>query len=62
MNETLAVLSPEAKVKRYLVPQELKAMVLDYYHDSAFGAHLGIAKMFRKISEFFIGRASGSMP
>jgi hypothetical protein len=48
------VYSPSrARTKKYLVPQNLRPMILEYIHDSALGAHLGVAKTLLRISKLF---------
>jgi hypothetical protein len=59
LNDTIVYFSPRTKSKRYLIPQNLRAMLLAYFHDSALSAHLGVAKTLHRISKVFIGRASG---
>jgi hypothetical protein len=58
-NDAIVYFSPRMKSKRYLVPQDLRAMILDYFHDSALSAHLGVAKTLHRVSKFFIGRTLG---
>ena len=38
---------------RYVVPEGLRPMILEYYHDSALGAHLGATKTLKRISRVF---------
>jgi hypothetical protein len=61
VNDTIVFFSPKTRTKRYLVPQNLRAMILEYFHDSALSTHLGMAKTLRRISKFFIGRVSDPM-
>jgi hypothetical protein len=58
VNNTIVFFSPKTRKKRYLVPQNLRAMILEYFHDSALSAHLGMAKTLRRISKVFIDRVS----
>jgi hypothetical protein len=53
LNDTIVYFSPRAKSKRYLVPQDLRAMILEYFHDSALSAHMGVAKTLHRISKVF---------
>jgi hypothetical protein len=50
---TIVYLSPRTKSKQYLVPQDLRAMIHHYIHDSALSAHLGVAKTLRRMSKIF---------
>jgi hypothetical protein len=52
-NKTLVYVSPRTKVKAYLVPVDLRPMLLEYFHDSTLGAHLGVTKTLRRISKLF---------
>lgn len=51
--ETIVYSPVGARRKRYLVPSDLRSMVLEYFHDSALGAHLGVAKTLFRISRVF---------
>jgi hypothetical protein len=53
LSDTIVYFSPRTKSKRYLVPQDLRAMILEYFHDSALSAHLGVAKTLHRISKVF---------
>jgi hypothetical protein len=53
LNGSIVHVAPRTNVKRYLVPQDLRAMILQYFHDSALSAHLGVEKTFRQISKVF---------
>jgi hypothetical protein len=53
LNDTIVHLSPRTKSKRYFVPQDLRAMIIDYFHDSALSAHLGVAETLHRISKVF---------
>jgi hypothetical protein len=41
------------KPKRYLLPESLRPMVLDYFHCSPLSAHLGMTKTLNRISRVF---------
>jgi hypothetical protein len=58
-NDIIVYSSPRTKSRRYLVPQGLRAIVLDYFHDSKLSAHLGVAKTLHRVSKDFIDRALG---
>jgi transposase InsO family protein len=48
------IYSPARKnAKRYLLPEPLRAMVLEYFHSSHLSAHLGVAKTFNRICRVF---------
>jgi hypothetical protein len=49
----IVYVSPWKKTKRYLVPGELRPMVLQYFHDAALSAHLGGAKTLCRIEKAF---------
>jgi hypothetical protein len=53
LNDTIVYFSPRTKSKTYLVPQDLRAMTLEYFHDSALSAHLGLAKTLHRLSKVF---------
>jgi hypothetical protein len=53
LNDAIVYVSPRTNAKRYLVPQDLRAMILEYFHDSVLSAHLGVAITFRRIAEVF---------
>jgi hypothetical protein len=48
LNDTTVYFSPLTKFKWYLV---LRAMLLEYFHDSALSAHLGVAKTHHRVSK-----------
>jgi hypothetical protein len=52
-NQTVVYVSPRTKVKTYLVPVDLRPMLLEYFLDSTLGAHLGVTKTLRRISKVF---------
>jgi hypothetical protein len=52
-NDTLVYFPSKAKGKRYVVPESLKPMIFEYFHDSTWGAHLGMTKTLRRISNVF---------
>jgi hypothetical protein len=52
-NNTIVYFSPRTKSRRYLVPQGLRPMILDYFHDSMLSAHLGVAKTLHRVSKVF---------
>jgi hypothetical protein len=37
----------------YAIPSDLRPMILEYFHDSVFGAHLGDTKTLQKIFKAF---------
>jgi transposase InsO family protein len=39
--------------KRYLLPESLRPMILEYFHSSHLSAHLGMTKMLNRISKVF---------
>jgi hypothetical protein len=43
-NGSIVYVAPRTNIKRYLVPQELRAIILEYFHDSALSAHFGSRK------------------
>jgi hypothetical protein len=53
VNDTIVYVCPRKRLKRYVVPQDLTSMILEYYHDSPMGAHLGTTKTLRRISKVF---------
>jgi hypothetical protein len=44
-----------------LVPRDLRAKILDYFHDSALSAHSGVAKTFHRIPKVFWERALANL-
>jgi transposase InsO family protein len=42
-----------ARAKRYLLPEPLRPMVLEYFHSSPLSAHLGMSKTLNRISKVF---------
>jgi hypothetical protein len=53
LNDSIVYVSPRNKTKAYLVPLELRPMLLEYFHDSALSAHLGVAKTLHRICKVF---------
>lgn len=53
LNDTIVYVSPRNKSKAYLVPLDLRPMLLEYFHDSALSAHLGVTKTLRRICKVF---------
>jgi hypothetical protein len=53
VNNTIVYVPPRTKLKRYLVPVDLRPMILEYFHDAALSAHLGVNKTFRRIAKVF---------
>jgi transposase InsO family protein len=42
-----------AKSRRWLVPESLRPMVIQYFHDGVLSGHLGAFKTFRKVARAF---------
>jgi hypothetical protein len=53
LNDTIVYFPPRTKSRRYLVPQGLRAMILDYFHDSTLSARLRVAKNLHRVSKVF---------
>jgi hypothetical protein len=52
-NGALVYHPARGKPKRYLLPESLRPMVLDYFHCSPLSAHLGMTKTLNRISRVF---------
>jgi hypothetical protein len=55
LNGALVYHPARARVKRYLLPESIRPMVLDYFHNSTMGAHLGMTKTLDRINKVFYG-------
>jgi hypothetical protein len=53
LNGALLYCPSRAKARRYVLPESLRPMVLDYFHSSTLSAHLGIAKTLSHIQKVF---------
>ena len=49
-NQLLCYFPRGARRRRWVVPVSLKSMVMQYFHDGIFAAHLGAWKTFGKVS------------
>jgi hypothetical protein len=47
--DRLSYFPPRAQRRRYVVPLSLRRMLLQYFHDSVYGGHLGALKTLQKI-------------
>jgi hypothetical protein len=53
LNGTLVYCPSRAKARRYVLPESLRPMVLEYFHSSTLSAHLGMAKTLSRIQKVF---------
>jgi hypothetical protein len=53
LNDTIVYVSARNRARKYFLPQELRPMAMEYFHDSALSAHLGAAKTLRRVSRVF---------
>jgi hypothetical protein len=53
VNETLVYQPSRASAKRYVLPESLRPMVLQYFHGSTLSAHLGMTKTLSRIGKVF---------
>jgi hypothetical protein len=53
LNGALVYHPSRAKSKRYLLPESLRPMVLEYFHSSTLSAHLGMTKTLNRIGKVF---------
>jgi hypothetical protein len=52
-NGALVYHPSRARAKRYLLPESLRPMVLEYFHSSTMSAHLGMTKTLNRICKVF---------
>jgi hypothetical protein len=48
-NSTLVYYPSATKGRKYVVPESLRPMIFEYFHDSTLGAHLGMTKTLQRI-------------
>jgi hypothetical protein len=53
LNFTLVYQTSRVRSQRYLLPESLKPIVLEYFHSSTLSAHLGMAKTLHRIDRIF---------
>ncbi|PNF31069.1 hypothetical protein B7P43_G17391, partial [Cryptotermes secundus] len=53
LNGALVYHPSRARTKRYLLPEALRPMILEYFHKSHLSAHLGITKTLNRIARVF---------
>jgi hypothetical protein len=53
VHSALVYVRPGSRRRRYVVPLAMRSMILEYFHDSAISAHLGVNKTLRHISQVF---------
>jgi transposase InsO family protein len=53
LNGTLVYQPSGTRVKRYLLPEVLRPMIYEYFHQSLLSAHLGVTKTLNRIARVF---------